>query len=200
MTKQRIQGFLAGLLAAILLIATFAIASPAIREVFYGVNVVVDGVPQDFDADSQPFISDGRTFLPVRAIAEALGVDVNWDGETQTVYIGETPARTTPIEHPIIGRWNTIEAFEDGVLVYPEDDENYEYEMHWTFFPNGEGYVEMLWVANFHFFWTINSEILTMNHEGEIVVLQVDISGDILTLSGEDDWGYYIVMILERID
>jgi len=91
MTKQRIQGFIAGLLVSVLLVTTLTFASGAIREVFYGVNVVVDGVPQEFDADSQPFISDGRTFLPVRAIAETLGVDVNWDGETRTVYIGTPP-------------------------------------------------------------------------------------------------------------
>jgi len=120
MLKSRIQGFVAGLLAAILLVATFALASPAIREVFYGVNVVVNGEPQEFDDDMQPFISDGRTFLPVRGIAEVLGIDVNWDGETQTVYIGEMP-ELPPIATPNIGeiiefggiQWRVLD-LEDG--------------------------------------------------------------------------------------
>ena len=33
----------------------------------------------------EPFIIDGTTYLPVRAISEALGLEVGWDGETSTV-------------------------------------------------------------------------------------------------------------------
>jgi hypothetical protein len=51
------------------------------------VGVVVNGVRQNFAADSQPFISGGRTFLPVRGIAESLGADVTWNSATSTVYI-----------------------------------------------------------------------------------------------------------------
>lgn len=39
-------------------------------------------------SDVAPFILDGRTFVPLRFIAEALGEDVQWDGNTRTVYIG----------------------------------------------------------------------------------------------------------------
>jgi len=35
--------------------------------------------------DVAPFIKDGRTFLPVRAIAESLGATVDWDADTQIV-------------------------------------------------------------------------------------------------------------------
>ena len=35
-----------------------------------------------------PFISDGVVMVPVRAIAEALGFDVNWDAETKGVRLG----------------------------------------------------------------------------------------------------------------
>ena len=34
-----------------------------------------------------PFIIDGTTYLPVRAISEALGKNVEWEGETYSVYI-----------------------------------------------------------------------------------------------------------------
>jgi len=126
MLKSRIQGFVAGLLAVILLVATFALASPAIREVFYGVNVVVNGELQEFDDDMQPFISDGRTFLPVRGIAEVLGIEVNWDGETQTVYIGEMP-ELLPIA-PNIGdviefggiQWRVLDLEDGKVLLLSE--------------------------------------------------------------------------------
>ena len=92
--KARFQGFIAGVLVTVMLIATLALANPVTREVFYGVSVVVNGVRQNFDEDMIPFISEGRTFLPVRGIAEALGVPVNWDGYTQTVYVGQTPMPT----------------------------------------------------------------------------------------------------------
>lgn len=47
------------------------------------VSVLVNGQP--LQSDVRPFINaDGRTMLPVRAIAEALGADVQWDEATQT--------------------------------------------------------------------------------------------------------------------
>ncbi|MCL2838846.1 MAG: stalk domain-containing protein [Oscillospiraceae bacterium] len=94
--KEKTKSFIAGfLVCAVLLTGIFAFAAPGImREVFYGINVVVNGRVVDFDADSRPFITEGRTFLPVRAISEALGYPVNWDGDTQTVFIGITPGET----------------------------------------------------------------------------------------------------------
>ena len=37
----------------------------------------------------EPFIMNGTTYLPVRAVGEALGMSVNWDGNTHTVYLGD---------------------------------------------------------------------------------------------------------------
>ena len=39
----------------------------------------------------EPFIYNGTTYLPVRAVSEALGKEVGWDGETSSVFIGEQP-------------------------------------------------------------------------------------------------------------
>jgi hypothetical protein len=44
-------------------------------------------------AEAAPFISQGRTMIPLRVIAEALGAEVDWDEDTRTVMItarGET--------------------------------------------------------------------------------------------------------------
>jgi hypothetical protein len=47
------------------------------------VTVTVNGQP--LQSDVTPFINgDGRTMLPVRAISEALGAEVQWDDTTQT--------------------------------------------------------------------------------------------------------------------
>lgn len=37
------------------------------------------------EGDTQPFIDSDRTLVPMRAIFEALGAQVNWDGETRTI-------------------------------------------------------------------------------------------------------------------
>ena len=37
--------------------------------------------------DSPPIIIDGRTLVPVRAISEAYGANVDWNGDTRTVRI-----------------------------------------------------------------------------------------------------------------
>ncbi|MCD8049703.1 MAG: RICIN domain-containing protein [Clostridia bacterium] len=57
------------------------------------ITIVVDGVtiePVDVNGNAvEPFIEDGTTYLPVRAVAEALGLSIDWDNDTRTVVIGE---------------------------------------------------------------------------------------------------------------
>ena len=40
--------------------------------------------------DTAAILKDGRTFVPAKYIAEALGADVNWDGASKTVYVVRT--------------------------------------------------------------------------------------------------------------
>ena len=47
------------------------------------VNVKINGKLISFDQD--PVIHEGRTLVPLRAIFEELGAEVDWDGDTQTV-------------------------------------------------------------------------------------------------------------------
>ena len=57
------------------------------------VKLTVEGVPYtptDLAGKVvEPFIIDGVTYLPLRAVANALGVAVDWDGSTNTVLLGE---------------------------------------------------------------------------------------------------------------
>lgn len=48
-------------------------------------NFVVNGVERNMDV--APFIIDSRTFVPVRFISEALGMDVQWNGNLRKVTI-----------------------------------------------------------------------------------------------------------------
>ncbi|MCL2565107.1 MAG: copper amine oxidase N-terminal domain-containing protein [Defluviitaleaceae bacterium] len=58
------------------------------------VRVEVDGALVTFDVE--PFVQDGRTMVPLRAIAEILGINVYWDGEMQEAwYINHDNVRFT---------------------------------------------------------------------------------------------------------
>jgi len=47
-----------------------------------GIRIVVNGEEISFDA--KPFIEEGRTMVPMRAIFEAMGAEVSWDAENYT--------------------------------------------------------------------------------------------------------------------
>ena len=57
-----------------------------IDEPYYIVNNSnVPGEENVFKGDTCPVILNGRTMVPLRLIGEALGADVNWDGETSSI-------------------------------------------------------------------------------------------------------------------
>ena len=64
------------------------------------VSILIDGaelVPTDAAGNVvEPFLIDGTTYLPVRAISEALGLNVSWDNATSTVAL--TTGAATPQE------------------------------------------------------------------------------------------------------
>lgn len=55
------------------------------------IKVIVNGVYVDFD--QQPVIENSRTLVPMRAIFEALGADVRWDNDTQSVMAESTDGK-----------------------------------------------------------------------------------------------------------
>ena len=81
----------------------FTLASPAIAAsiskgvtLYYrDIKITLNGsevTPTDVNGNYvEPFIIDGTTYLPVRGVANALGLDVGWDEATSTVSL-ETPA------------------------------------------------------------------------------------------------------------
>ncbi len=70
-------------------------------------------------SDSAPFISNGRTMVPVRFISEALGLKIGWDPVTSTVIIGdENPMRLTIGEAKVVkADGSTIELDSAAVIV-----------------------------------------------------------------------------------
>jgi len=69
-------------LAAMMLTATVAVNVYANNDI----NVTIDGVTVEFP-NARPALIDGRTLVPVRAVFEHLGFEVDWDIPTQTATI-----------------------------------------------------------------------------------------------------------------
>ena len=88
--NKSLKGFVAGFIASSLLAASVSYASGgAVKQIFYDVGVAVNGKVLQLADDMRPFTMDGRTFLPVRALSEALGKEVGWDEATRTVQISD---------------------------------------------------------------------------------------------------------------
>jgi hypothetical protein len=66
------------------------------REIIFGVGVSFNGAPVNFEDDMRPFVMGGRTFLPVRAVANLFGAEVDFDSATNTVILRSDGA-TAPI-------------------------------------------------------------------------------------------------------
>ncbi len=90
------------ILVALLLISIPAMAAGITKTIQanYGVSIVLDGKTINYTypdgTKAEAFTSDGVTYLPVRAIAEALGVGVTWDGGTQTVTLSSSGSAPPP--------------------------------------------------------------------------------------------------------
>jgi hypothetical protein len=100
------RGFTTGLIAGVLLTATIttAFAATPIKEAlvsFYNdITIYVNGAlfqSSIKDAKGEPvypIIYEGRTYLPIAAIAEAFDVPVAWEGETRSIFLGTKPGET----------------------------------------------------------------------------------------------------------
>ncbi|MCL2121228.1 MAG: right-handed parallel beta-helix repeat-containing protein [Clostridiales bacterium] len=94
--RRMLIGIAAVLLVTVILGApVFALNLTKMIEVRYrDIKIYVDGeIVVTADASGrivEPFIYDGATYLPIRAVSEALGMTVEWDGVTNSVYIGES--------------------------------------------------------------------------------------------------------------
>jgi len=125
--KLQIKGFATGMLVMFLMSGVTVWAASRTQNInvtFSGIRVNVNGevvTPRDATGNAvEPFVWDGTTYLPVRAVADALGVNVRWDGNTSTVYLtGNTPNTGTgapATQQPatqnqnqsLVGTWNWI--------------------------------------------------------------------------------------------
>ncbi|GHU49524.1 hypothetical protein FACS1894127_2950 [Clostridia bacterium] len=109
MNIEKLKGILIGAIvtAAIFSLAVTVYASVGTYQLnanYANIKIYVDGKPIDpRDVNGvkvEPFTISGTTYLPVRAISEALGKDVEWDGEAKAVYIGTFPPGLNALKDP----------------------------------------------------------------------------------------------------
>ena len=102
--KKFISGFIAGALIFSML-GVFAAVTYVAKPLDY--KVVVNG--EEFTSDPPPLEVDGRTYLPLRAMGDALGVPVNWNEELRQAEVGMISSNidANEVKNFIIGDvWN----------------------------------------------------------------------------------------------
>lgn len=124
--NKRIQGIIVGLLLGIIASTTVLAANTTTWHgvLAEGISIVIDGQkinPKDGNGDKvEPIIYNGTTYLPVRAVATALGKAVYWDGPTYTVYLGDMDGK---LEYPTVElRDLTSIADEGSIATEPKDN------------------------------------------------------------------------------
>ena len=92
MKRSYVAGFLTALLVCALMGTAYARTGKVTQELEYrNIQVSLDGVILDLRNTAgekvEPFMFGGTNYLPVRALAEALGLNVAWDGANATVVL-----------------------------------------------------------------------------------------------------------------
>lgn len=84
---KTIKSFICGcIFTSIIFVGTFAAAESKMISVAYdNIKIKING--ENVSTDVSPFIYQGRTFVPIRFVAEKLDKDVKWDGINRTVEI-----------------------------------------------------------------------------------------------------------------
>lgn len=99
MNRNTFKG-MAIMLAIVLLVNGLVVFAQNIQAQISDVNIFVNGVKltmKDSQGNTlQPLVYNGSVYIPVRAVSEAVGKPVTWEGKTKSVYVGKAPNATTP--------------------------------------------------------------------------------------------------------
>lgn len=92
--KRKSKFILALVLMLVFSTVVFAARKVNITVTYDNIKVVVDGKEVQFGKDTkgnqiEPFIYNGTTYLPIRAVGEALGKEVKWDSNTNTAFLND---------------------------------------------------------------------------------------------------------------
>lgn len=147
MKFQRMKDMICGALIASMVLCYGTVAFAKVANInipvsFSNIKIVVDG--EQISTSKEPFTYEGTTYLPVRAVAEAVGKDVTWDGNTKTVYLGEAP-KNISAPKTADGKNNDIEVT-GATLTYeygmPKLYLDFKNDTYWNLFSNGVSIVQ----------------------------------------------------------
>ena len=104
------------------------IAQETITVNFNNIRLTVDG--RNIQTEFEPFVFEGRTYLPVRDVANAMGFGVTWEDATNTVHLTAgmanpynfSPAIGSERQQTITVNFNNIRFAVNGQLVQTEFD------------------------------------------------------------------------------
>ena len=104
--KKYFKGFIIGVVISTLLISTALGTSvkKTIEVVYNSVNITVNG--KKVNADN--ILYNGTTYVPLRAVSEALGKEVGWDQNTKTASIND---KDTIINKPVQPQTSAINEY-----------------------------------------------------------------------------------------
>lgn len=113
-------------LSACLLLGIGAVAAVNSEEITallsYDVKVEYDGKVQTFkDANNKrvyPIVYEGTTYLPVRAVSNLFKVPVDWNGETQTVILGQDKNKAPELHNYTSTEFDDLKRYRDNKTYY----------------------------------------------------------------------------------
>lgn len=153
-----IKAYVMGFISATIILGMMmtSVADPVLRNInvaLGGIKIYVDGVEQKpVNAKGQvvePLIYDGTTYLPVRALTNMLTTkEVNWDGNTKSVYIGKKPEISKPEKNGFNEKTNKLFTFNNYNMSLPSYwDDKSEKEDNILFYAETSGKVAMLQIG-----------------------------------------------------
>lgn len=157
------KSFIVLALALTLIFAVSAVAGAANTQINAELRpdfkIIINGEQQTFtDANGTivyPALYNGTTYLPLRAVGNALGMNVGWDGDTQTVTLDSTDnaaAAVTNPTTPVINDTNiTAELRPDFKIIINSEQQAFTDANGATVYPilyNGTTYLPLRAVGN----------------------------------------------------
>lgn len=91
--KDKLKGIVLGIVIGVMLVPTaFAAIGTVTKDLSYDdIKISLNGKmiePKDANGNKiEPFIIEGTTYLPVRAVGDALGLNVEWEATSKTVLL-----------------------------------------------------------------------------------------------------------------
>ncbi|ALS29081.1 copper amine oxidase [Paenibacillus sp. 32O-W] len=109
--KKKLSLVLSGTILAVALVSGAAVASGPIK-------LFVNG--KEIRSDVAPVVEKGRVLVPIRWVAEALGADVKWDKNSQSVRIEDQGGQSASQRLELIERFYAPESAKEAAETWAE--------------------------------------------------------------------------------